>query len=302
VARTAFSAVPAQGGGLLVSTLMQARRSPIFAHGTVGRIAVTDQSGGPAHDLGCGSLRFAISADRTQTAYWLMNGCRLSRGGTLYAGPLSTMGQSGQPGIPTPKGLVESPVGFVGAGVVTNASRPVGGTARTTDSVWVLGAGAPQRITTLRDAASVTEGGPSGDLVAGSLSGGGSGVVDLATGKVLWTAPRGWFLGAFSLDGTHVLARSIASTGNTMEILDAADGHLVAKVPPVKGTITYGQAWGEDGSLEIVLGSGSVATGPTRGAVSAIVRVTPTGHLTRVTPVVRNRPNPAPDYRLGTNP
>lgn len=297
--RNAVSAVPAQGGGLLVFTLLPSGRAPIFTSGTAGRISVADRSVGAAHDLGCGTQRFAISADRTQSAYWMMNGCHPSQGGTLHAGPLSTMGESGQQGTPTPKGYAESPVGFVRSGVVANA-LPTSGTDVSTDGVWVLGNGPAHEIPGLRYASAVSEAGPSGDLVAGQLRSGGYAVVDPASGAVQWNAAATWSVDAFSLDGRYAVARSTAGDGNALEILDTATGHLVTQVPAVRGTDVLGEAWGEDGSLVILLGT-HAASGSSRGAVSALVRCSPSGHLTRATPVTPDQGNHL-FYGFGTNP
>ena len=285
----AISAVPAQGGGLVVFTLSNTS-GPMFASGTVGQISVVVR-GAPTKLLGCGSQGFATSADRTQSAYWLMKDCHPGAGGTLHAGPLATMGEAAQPGIPTPKGFVVSPVGFLGASVVANRF-PTTGTDVSARGVWLLGAGAPRLVPGLTWASGVTEGGPSGDLVAGNLTGGGSGVVDVATGRVLWKAPASWSVDGFSSDGRLVVARSSAGDGNGLRILDSSDGSTATDVPALPGTGVFGEAWGEDGSLLILVGVGHA---------SAIVRYSPTGVLSRYTVVAANPPNGL-RYGFGTNP
>jgi hypothetical protein len=264
----------------------------MFASGTVGQISWVDR-GAPATLLGCGSQGFATSADRTQSAYWLMKDCHHAvEGGTLYAGPLSTMGESGQLRMPTPKGFVVSPVGFFGTRVVANRF-PTTGTDVSADGVWLLGTGrAPRLVPGLTWASGVTEGRPSGDLVAGNLTGGGSGVVDVATGRVLWKAPPTWDVGHFSPDGRYVVARSTAGDGDGLRILDAANGSVVTEVPPVHGNRVFGEAWGHDGSL-MVLESDVHA--------SVILRCSTSGVLSRATVVAANPPN-ALYFGFGTNP
>jgi hypothetical protein len=276
----------ARGGGLLVAT---ADRSggPVFVNGFAGRLALVDQK--PDHtghqDLGCGVMQFAFSADGTQAGYWVMTSCDPTRGGTLYLGSLSTMGESGPAGVPTAPGQVDIPVGVLpGDDAVVNAVKPDG----SSDGVWVIGSGAPQRIPGLENAEGVSE---STGAVSGTTHDGTSVVVDASSGSVQWSAPDGWVLGKFSLDGEHVVAaRSVGST-TRYSILDAATGHSVTDVPAVVGTEVIETAWAEDGSLMLVLDDHQE---------SAIVRCTLAGQLTRATPVASD--GDVAHYRFGTTP
>ena len=193
------------------------------------------------------------------------------------------MGESGPVGAPTPAGRVEIPVGVLSGGsVVVNAVRPDG----TADGVWVIGSGVARRIPGLDTAQGVSE---SGGVVSGTRSDGTSVVVDAASGGIRWIAPGGWTLGRFSLDGAHVVAgRSVGAT-TRYRILDAASGRPVTDVPEVAGTDVSETVWAEDGSLMLVVDDHQV---------SAIVRCTLHGELSRVTPVAAD--GEVAHYRFGT--
>jgi hypothetical protein len=276
----------ARGGGLLVATADSAPE-PAFVQGFAGRLALVDQ--GPDHtgrvDLGCGAMQFAFSADGTQVAYWSMTGCDPTRGGTLYLGSLSSMGEAGPGGVATAPGQVDLPVGLLsGDGAVVNVVRPDG----SPEGVWVVGSGAPRRIPGVERAHGVSE---STGVLSGITAEGSSVVVDATSGDVRWVAPAGWVLGRFSLDGDHVVAAR--STGSTTHyaILDAATGRMVTEVPEVAGSEVLDTAWGEDGSLMLVLDDHQE---------SVIARCTLDGQLSRATPVAPD--GDVANYRFATTP
>jgi hypothetical protein len=110
-------------------------------------------------------------------------------------------------------------------------------------------------------------------------------VVDPVTGKVAWSA-QDWGLGRFSLDGKYVAAaHSAGAEPDTYAILDAADGHQVTSLDLSRyGMQVVATAWNADDSLLLLVD---------QGGRQAVVRLTPQGQVTRVTPVLPANPRHA---------
>jgi hypothetical protein len=178
-------------GGLLV-----ALRSSLSDE-RIGELRLLSDQGDQG--LGCGANRFAISADRVESAYWVMDSCSIGSAGKLYSGANNTMGESGPSFATTPAGQVVQPVGFVQQGVVVSVSTP----DFRQPEVWVYGGDAPARVPGLATAGGTDQ---SDDLVAGQVAGDLSTgvIVHATTGVPVATIPS-WTLGQFSPDGKYVL-------------------------------------------------------------------------------------------------
>jgi hypothetical protein len=273
-------------GGLLValrSTLPDDR---------VGDLQLVSDQGDQG--LGCGANRFAISADRVESAYWVMDSCTTGGAGKLYSGVNNTMGESGPSYVATPAGRVVQPVGFVSQGVVANLATPDHGDDQ---GVWVYGPqGGPTRVRGLATAGGTEQ---SDDLIAGQVAG------DLSTGIIVHASTGApvayipsWTLGQFSADGRYVLGvQRRDGEPDGYAIFDAATGDKVTEF----GSTPLGEfgirqvAWDVDDTVLAVAQDG-------RSSDDAIVRFDLHGHTTLAT-----EPKPAADpsfpvFRLATRP
>jgi hypothetical protein len=264
------SSVALRQGGVLVAT---PHRGPV-----ADLSIVTD---GHVTSLGCGSSRFAITADRVETAYWHADSCASQpSGGRVVVGPNNSMG--GRPGsVRFDNSGPVQPIGFVRQGVVVNA-RPATG-----PEVLVVQGTA---ISTLVTAAGTDV---NNDVISGqlALTRDRFGVVDASDGRVLWTAPSGWALGQFSVDGRYVLGfgPQPGAKFSPVAVFDARTGATVTTMDPQAGP---GQiAWDQNDTLLAVVGGGR----------QAIVRFDLQGHETRATPI-RRVSSKQSGYRLATRP
>jgi hypothetical protein len=272
--------------------------SPAFAHavsaalGRGGILVASPRAGSQLSDvslvagqqaqaLGCGSSRFAITADRVESAYWLADSCvDPSGGGKLYAGPNNTMGGSGPGGTGLPNSGPVVPIGFVEQGLVVNA-RPTSG-----PEVLVVGTG--PAIATLSVAGGADE---NNDVVSGQLASDPAvgAVVSAANQRSLWQKP-GWVLGQFSTDGRYVLGHHPGDGSDQYAIFDASKGTEVATLGAT-GHLDQ-VAWDQQDSVLAVV---------TDGAHQAIVRFDLRGRPTLATPI-RHVTASELGYRLATRP
>ncbi len=267
----AVAATPVRGG-ILVST-----RSRLSGLGDL----VLETDGGDQR-LGCGSDRFAMSTDGTESAYWLMDSCTVGSAGRLYSGLNSTMGESGPGYAATPAGSVYEPIGIVRQGTVVNVTN---GSAEHSEIVDASGTESP--IPGLAFAGGSDE---NNDVVSGVLSDGSTGaVVDASTGAVKWQTP--WILGQFSTDGRYVLGVQPvdgAAMGNDYAVFDAITGTKLL------GFTNESQpVWDFNDTLLTVEGGANT---------SAIVRTGLEGNRTLATPIVQGASYGDGGYLLATRP
>jgi hypothetical protein len=272
----ATTATPARGG--VLAAVARTGGFPESA-GLTAIYLVTRQG----HQLlGCGVDRFALSTDRTSSAYWLADTCRSGpKSGRLFSGANNTMGEAATGYVPTPAGSVYEPIGIVRQGTVVNVTH--GGTEH---AVIVDASGSGNPITALAYAGGANE---NTDVVAGQLASDPTtgAVVDASTGHVEWRAT--WTLGQFSPDGRYVIGirRTDSVGGDEYAVLDAATGHrLVSFAGPGD------PVWDTDDTL-------LSAVWTTDGA--AIVRTDFHGHQTLATPIVHGTSYGA-GYRFATRP
>ncbi len=237
---------------------------------------------GAAQPLGCGAEGFALSTDRTQSAYWVKGTCSGTSGGRLYGGVTNTMGQAGPGYVATPPGEFDLPVGIVQQGVVVNRS---GGTGST--PAIVAWDGTTTSLSALARALGSDE---NADVVSGVLdpATGTGGVVDAQTGAVRWRAPEGWALGQFSSDGTYVLGEQSTQPGGHA-VFDTRTHRLVTRLDVPAGVSLQDVVWDTGDS---VLARAATATD------QAILRFDLQGHVTRATPVHQGTDY----YRFATRP
>lgn len=279
---TAGAATPVRGG------ILAAEARPAGQMGSFRLSQISLNDNGEAHELGCGTARFAMSTDGVQSAYWLADSCTPGGAGRLYSGVNNTMGESGPGFVATPTGAIYEPVGIVSQGVVVNdvgADRGNGPTP-----LLVAPDGTTTRFGQLRFLAGSDE---NNDVVSGQLASASTtgAVLDASTGQVIWRAP-GWALGQFSDDGKYVAAEQLPNPG-VYAILDATTGAEVARLAPIGEHVSIQQvAWDFDDTLLAVA---------TDSLDEAIVRFDLQGHVTRATAT-----KPATDgqdvYRLATRP
>ena len=280
------TAVALTRGGLVV-----ALRSTL-PNGALGDLQLLTDQGD--HGPGCGANRFAISADRVETAYWVMDSCTTGSAGKLYSGVNNTMGESGPSYVATPAGRVAQPVGFVRQGVVVNLTMANGDAKE----VWVYGPlGGPTQVPGLSSAGGTDQ---SDDLVAGQVAGEpGTGIIVHASTGVPVSHVPSWTLGQFSPDGKYVLGYQPGDGlgADRYAVFDVATGRQVTKLGPFgPGGLGIRQiAWDADDTVLAVAQDG-------RSSDDAIVRCDLHGHATLAT-----EPKPAADpsfpvYRLATRP
>jgi hypothetical protein len=220
--------------------------------------------------LGCGAPTFAISADRTQTAYWLEDSCAGGGGGRLFTGTDNTMSQGGPGYQTTPPGRVIEPVGYAPSGVVVNVEDAKGGDQTPLIEQY---SGSPVPLTSLQwvTGSSQVTGRISGLSAANENTGL---VIDSSTGAVISRVPH-WYLGQFSSDGKYV----IGSRSNTpvFAVFDASSGAEVAQLGPfAPHTSIDSVAWDTGDDVLAVV---------TDGHRQAIVRFDLQGHPTLATPL-----------------
>lgn len=273
-------------GGLLVA------QYPTLPDDRIGDLLQQSDQGDQR--LGCGAARFAISADRVESAYWVMDSCTTGSAGRLYTGSNNTMGEAGPTPAATPAGLVVQPIGFVRQGVVADLGTPNHADDR---GVWIYGPqGGPTRVPGLSTAGGTDQ---SDDLVAGQLaSDPGTGIVVHASSGVPVAYVPGWTLGQFSPDGKYVLGRQPHhGEPDAYAVFDATTGDKVTDVGMTAGggLLVRQVAWDVDDTVLAVASDG-------RSSDDAIVRFDLHGHATLAT-----QPKPAADpsfpvYRLATRP
>jgi hypothetical protein len=281
------TAVSLARGGLLV-----ALRSNL-PDDRIGDLQLVSDRGD--HGLGCGANRFAISADRVESAYWVMDACTTGSAGKLYIGENNRMGEAGPTPIATPAGRVVQPVGFVSQGVVANLGAPEYGKDL---GVWIYGPqGGPTRIPGLAIAGGT-------DQTRGQVSGQAAG--DPTTGVIVDDISKGgrvvgyypqWTLGQFSPDGKYVLGvQGRDGVPDGYAIFDVATGDKVTELSTPLSGIRVGQiAWDVDDTLLAVTQDG-------RSRDDAIVRFDLHGHATLATEPKPSSDTSFPIYRLATRP
>jgi hypothetical protein len=257
----------------------------------IGDLFVHTQRGD--HGLGCGANRFAISADRVESAYWVMDSCTTGSAGKLYSGVTNTMGEAGPSYVATPAGRVVQPVGFVEQGVVANLGTPRYGKDL---GVWVYGPeGGPTRVPGLATAGGTDQ---SDDLVAGQAADDYSTgvIVHASTGAPVASVPS-WILGQFSPDGKYVLGvQRRDGFPDGYAIFDAGTGDKVTEFSTPLLGIRIGQiAWDVGDTLLAVTQDG-------RSRDDAIVRFDLHGHATLATEPRTHADPSFPVYRLATRP
>jgi len=279
----ALTATPVRGGILISKTSPPAVAR---AHGGLAPLYLV--ANGTGQSLGCGSDRFAMSTDGTQSAYWVADSCTPGGTGKLYSGVNNTMGESGAGYATTPAGSVYEPIGIVRQGTVVNVTR---GVSQHPEIVDASGNASP--IATLAYANGSDE---NNDVVSGQLesSQDTGAVVDAASGAVVAEVPS-WRLGQFSTDGKYVIGYQPGDGFGTdrTAIFEAATGRKVLDLPSSTLVLDVrGFAWDFD---DTVLG---VAT---EGKQEAIVRFDLNGHATRAT-MSRGVIDGNYAYRLATRP
>ncbi|HEX3224420.1 MAG TPA: hypothetical protein VHR35_17815 [Nocardioides sp.] len=275
--RTAFTATPVRGGLLFTVPETSPDLARLWVHSPSG-----DQS------LGCGSKRFAMSTDGTQTAYWVMDSCTPGSAGKLYDGADNTMAQGGPGFVRTPAGEVIEPVGIQTGSIVVNAWHGQHPTAEVIDAYT----GKSTALSALR---LVTGSDENNRVVSGEVAGdrSQSAVVDARTGEVYWRS--GWQLGQFSDNGKYVIGmRSGSGLPDSYAVFDATSGHKVCDLPPWGPGWIRQVAWDFD---DTVL---AVADAPDG---EAIVRFDLQGRVTRATPIGHQTQTvQVGGYRLATRP
>ena len=221
----------------------------------------------------CGWPTFAVSQDRTSTAY-VAGGCR-GTPTTLHLG--RTDGSGAEQTWPTGD---FGPVGILGAGVVTssfNEGPP--------NLVHLTGGTTP--LDALRIASGVE---PQGDLVSGQLAGDGQqrftgAVLDTRTGAVKWSR-LGWNLYSFSPDGSMVVGVQ-PGPDLGLGVFDAQTGDQLHEFALPAGLAFRRVVWEDDEHLLMQA---------TQGRTQALLRTTLDGAIQRaseVAPYVRD----STDYR-----
>jgi hypothetical protein len=273
----AVAATPGRGG-ILVATHSQLPG--------MGDVVLETESGDQR--LGCGSERFAMSTDGTQSAYWLMDSCTAGSAGKLYSGVNNGMGESGAGYVATPPGSVFEPIGIVRQGTVVNVTK---GNTGHSEIVDASGSGAP--IPGLALAGGSDE---NNDVVSGQVAGDSETgiVVHASTGVPVASFPS-WTMGQFSPDGKYVLGVQRGDgVPDTYAIFDALDGRRVTDVSggTLASRFVSDPVWDFNDTL----------LAPAGGADgSAIVRIDLQGNWTLATPIVHGHVFTA-GYRLATRP
>jgi hypothetical protein len=259
---------------------------------TIGDLQLlTDQGDqGP----GCGANRFAISADRVETAYWVMDSCTTGSGGRLYSGVNNTMGESGPSYVATPASRVVQPIGFVSEGVVANLTMPNGA-----KEVWVYGPqGGRTQVPGLGSAGGA-------DQSRGRVSGQAAG--DPSTGMIVEDISKGgrvvgyypnWILGQFSPDGNYVLGYAPGDGIGTDQyaVFDVGSGRRVTELDYHAFTWSLRQlSWDVDDTVLAVAADKD-------SRKDAIVRFDLHGHATLATAPKLSADPSFPVYRLATRP
>ncbi|HET9499760.1 MAG TPA: hypothetical protein VFO98_05835 [Marmoricola sp.] len=252
----ATAALP--GGAAAVKTFVNYRGGWLVADDATATTTWYDNTGAAVRS-GRG-LSIVTSSDALRVGYLMADRAHL--------GDTTGMAE-GEQTWPTP-GVLDGLVGFVRDGLVVTAG---GGDVRllawdgTTKAVAHL-----QAATASSDAA---------DLVGGLVDHDQGAVVDLSTGRALWT--EGWRPLAFSPDGHLLAAVPLADNGDPSElaILDARTGATVARTALVTNRIYLRgtPVWEDETHLLFVADSG-----PT--PAEAILRMGTDSGLERATPPV----------------
>jgi hypothetical protein len=270
--------LPYRGGFLVTSPRDNGGR----LSGAVGTVTWLDNTMRPQWTA-CGSDQLALSGDQMTATYSRLSACSPSAGDTLLSGLANGMSNV-ENSRPVPAGQLAQPVGQNGQVLVYDL---VGLTDGQPGGVWWTDPNQqqpPKQVPGLASAAAVD---PAARRVSGLSSGAPHTgvVVDPVTGKVAWSA-QDWGLGRFSLDGKYVAAaHSAGAEPDTYAILDAADGHQVTSLDLSRyGMQVVATAWNADDSLLLLVD---------QGGRQAVVRLTPQGQVTRVTPVLPANPRHA---------
>lgn len=271
------------------SFLLHSEREVVTRHSDGSFSTLRLVQDGTVTELGCGSNSYGTDEADSRVAYWVANRCSDYRGaGTLYVVDTAT-GEVTQH-LPTDRALgAVQPVGIVDGRVVAEADR-----SSATSVVSIGPDGSVHPVPGLHDVFGFD---PVHRWVIGIAPSGRHVMLDPLTGDVEWSTPEnGWVLNSVSPDGRYVLG--IWSGSGLMSkyaLLDATDGHLVARIhpqgPPDFGTVgaeIRGTAWDHGALLSNVVA----------GHQNGLLRSDATGHTTVATDPVPYRtpvkPNVAP--------
>ncbi len=267
-----YAAITPYHGGFLVAA---AHASNGALSGAVADVTWLDNTLQPQWTA-CGGGRFAVSGDQQLTAYSRLSDCTPQAVDTLHVGVGSGMAE-GETTRQLSAGQLAEPVGMTDQVLVYNRLGLADGSG---GGAWYTNLAqpqAPRQVPGLARASSVNASRQqvAGDSAADPQTGM---VVDPVTGKVAWSRPD-WGLGQFSPDGTYVVAaHSAGGEPDQYAILDATDGHDVTSVDlTVHGMQVVATAWNPDDSLLLLVHQGDQ---------QAIVRLTPSGTVTRATDVM----------------
>jgi hypothetical protein len=274
-----YSAITPLRGGFLVT---QPRDNASALSGAVGDVTWLDNTMHPQWTA-CGSERLAISGDQMITGWSQLSACTAAATDKLHTAISNGMGE-GQTNLPVPSGQLAEPVGQTDQVLVYNL---LGLTDGLPGGAWyadLAGKTALRRIPGLSQAASVNT---SAQQVAGPSDADphtGT-VVSLPGGSTVWSKP-GWGLGSFTADGKYVQgAESSGAPPTRYAILDARTGNIVQSLDLSNDDITVvSTAWDTDDSLLLLV---------SQGDRQAILRLTPSGHVTRASTVMPYDPRHA---------
>jgi hypothetical protein len=207
------------------SLLLHGEREVITEHSDSTFSTLRLVAHGAVSELGCGSYSYGVDAARSTAAYWLGSRCDNldQHRGTLDVADTATGRIRWHLTTGRNLGSVE-PVAIVGGRVIAESDR------RTSSSVVSIGAdGSVRTVPGLRYAFGFD---PVHEWVIGIAPSGRHVMLDPLTGEVKWSTPeQGWILNSVSPDGRYVLGIITRAT-TRYALLDATDGHLVARISP----------------------------------------------------------------------